>query len=1185
MTFNLALTTDQYTQLRSESYAGLYMISFMKNRVVFAGQNTTDLSTLRSWAQFAYTDITVGAYTDVEYNMAILMGTTDDIKQATWRGRVREGAADATYVYCSESSSDFAPGSYFWIIDTYDLTNKLSRPDDFGVQLIDYDVPYRGQKPVVLGLRTAYAGWVDAETGKLRIAFDISQTFHPDPARSIYSFEYTFKPGSYTVISGSLLGPVVTVDLDPGEQWVKVQVVDDAGVTLTRKSAIKVHDADYPPDSGFEGISLSADFSKPWSLSTTAFVGVNDVLNRTFFIVWRSDEQYGGVAGGLAENNIAFCGWLQREGDSEKPDQTYGVLSDAKFECVSVGTALARLEAQGLAFKLVTVPTLWNDITNLTWWAAITSFLQEYYTVGDLCDIDNNDRGQTYKFPLIVTKGDTGLTAAQGIADQVNAYVEFAPDGRVGLYRSVEYLDADERALLEPIANWTASDIAEPGGATRSIDPNPGIGKTDGDGAYYNASTTQVQAYTVRAPGYAQGEGGGSSTLSNQILASTTDPVAALLELRTRAGTKFNIDNNTERLDMDYPDGYTGLIPSRAQVYTWTLDIDIPGPNGVQRISYDTSILWLLESVSYTPGFNGTCAVKAKYLRLAPVGEPGEDTTKLAPNQIPPALPDLGLPAFNFEFPEVRFPDIGLLPTQVSPAALLPPKGQIAAFNGQYAVVKNTDNAYWLRNLITLKKPQSRQVTPPDLGAYKITAVLLDNIFSTRTRVRCWILASDTTNSAVWRTSNIGALPPVWTKGVDVPGIYTMIKQGKGLGEILIKSDNAGADNDWTLDYDFTTGDEQGWQVVLDPTAGPIGQFNNGYEQKTGIAFTDNIEASSPLMPTGVITSVTFTYNPVTQGVNIYTGLFDGATGGPWTDGSNISTEHIGAFLGAKTLDLSWNTQHFDQVYLYYDPRVGSSQEVTTRITHVHLEGTGGDPFGGEVVVRYSPDHGATFEPELVVDPDGGGISGFDVQRAGNISYAGAKDTLYKASTLGGAYSSFCDCTGAYVVAVEILWYKWQSRTLRRTSSATPDVVIALSRPDDDGGTLYVVDGETGAKSNITPAVGIFFDTPHCITSYYGTHLMVYGRIEGVYKLYQSYNSGLEWDAVDELTVPKFLTNRRGDSRATTPAGLVGRGGQIYLIEDDHLNYSSKWASNWTDTDHFPRVLPAAEIDAVDVLG
>jgi hypothetical protein len=676
MTFNLPLTLDQYALLRSGQYAGLYLISFFENQVLFAGQIAEDLSTQRSWAKFTYNNVTVGAYTDVEYNMAVLIGTVDDITQATWRGRIREDEADATYVYCTESSADFGVGTYFWVVYTIDLTNKLSRPTANGVQEIDYDTPYHGQKPVAVGLRTAYAGTCDPDTGALRIAFDVSDSYHPDPGHAISSFAWTFKPGTYTVISGSLSGPAVEVDIDPGEQWGKLVLTDDAGVALNRRFGIKSHDVDYPPDSGFQGIKINADFSKPWAMDVTALTGVDDVLNRTFFIVWRADEQYGFETTALTDNNIAFCGWLERESDSEQPVLPYGVKSNAKFECVSVGTALQRLEAQGLAFKQVTSPTLWNEISNLYWWSAIISFLQEYYTVGDLCDITVNDRTDRFRFPLLVTKGENGLAAAQGIADQANAYLEFAPDGVVGLNVSAEYMDETLRAAVPIIANWTAADIKGPDGVTRTMDPNPSIGKVDADGAYYNPVSGQVEAFTARAPGVAQGEAGGSSTLSSQVLAATSDPAEALDEFLRRSGTKYLIDNNNERLKIKHPGGYVGQVPSRAQFYTWTLTITDAAPNGVHRITYDTSVLWLLEAVDYTPGKNGTCDVVTTYLRLVPIGDPGDNTTKIAPNEILPAVPDLGLPSFGFQYPEAMFPDAGLLISQVSPAALLPPKGK-----------------------------------------------------------------------------------------------------------------------------------------------------------------------------------------------------------------------------------------------------------------------------------------------------------------------------------------------------------------------------------------------------------------------------------------------------------------------------------------------------------------------------
>jgi hypothetical protein len=105
------------------------------------------------------------------------------------------------------------------------------------------------------------------------------------------------------------------------------------------------------------------------------------------------------------------------------------------------------------------------------------------------------------------------------------------------------------------------------------------------------------------------------------------------------------------------------FIPSRSQTYTWTISDSEWGPNNVNRYDYDTSVLWVVDSASYAFRRElGRITNRVKYRRVVPTGDPGDNTTKNvpAPDSIPDVNPDLGFPAFNFDAPEIYFPDDGL---------------------------------------------------------------------------------------------------------------------------------------------------------------------------------------------------------------------------------------------------------------------------------------------------------------------------------------------------------------------------------------------------------------------------------------------------------------------------------------------------------------------------------------------
>ncbi len=718
MSFNTALTAGQLTKLRSGSYASDYLVTFCANTVIFAGSVNSDLTTPQSWAQFAYNTVTVGAYTDVVVDQVLLIGTVNDITKATYRGRIRATPTN-TIIYASESSQDFVAGAYFWVINSFDIINKLSRPDDNGNQLVDYDLPYAGLLPLVTGLRTAYCGWVDSGTGKYRVAFSIA-AYACEYGATISSYLFSFKAASYTVIAGALNTAAVTVDFNPGEQWGRLDVTDNGGRTLTRHFYIKAHDASNLPDSGASNLTIADDFGQGWTMDYPAFTGVDSLLSNTFAVVWYDNETYGGIAGALdTTNNIAFVGWLQSEGDSALGDPTYAVLSEARLHFTGVSARLNRLVGQWLGFTINATPTEWGQINHLTPWRSIAHFITRYTTAGNLCDWDFSNKDDTYLFPAFSTQSSSALQAVQTIAAQINANVEFAPWGAVRVDRDAGYLTTAERAALTTVIAYNAQDLFSPagggGGITKTLESNRQVGKVDADGIVYNPTNGQYTPYTARGPGHAQGESVGSDTLSSQVLAATSDMIAALSELRQRVGNRYEIANMTETITVDHPDGYHYLIPSRAQVFTWTLDATLAGANGVNRIIYSTSIFWMLEAVSFGHTPDGVTNIKATYRRLTAVGDPGDNTTTIAPGEEQSTLPDIGLPAFPDEWPEIYIPDEGWPADEVPVTFENPPPGQYAWLDGREVIAWTGSQCFLLRNFITKTVPDASEVTPDDL--------------------------------------------------------------------------------------------------------------------------------------------------------------------------------------------------------------------------------------------------------------------------------------------------------------------------------------------------------------------------------------------------------------------------------------------------------------------------------------
>jgi hypothetical protein len=1182
---SVPLTAGQLTKIRSASYAGDYLLTLCKNRVVFAGQVNSDLTTPQSWAQFNYSNVSVGAYTDVELDQVLIIGTTNNIAKGTFRGRVRK-APTSSILYSNESSEDFTVGAYFWIIDTYDLTYKLSRPSTndpaTAIELVNYEETYAPPRGVIVGLRTAYVDDVDPATGKLRIPLDVSaNSYAVAHGDSISSYLFTFKAGTATVISGALASPTVTVDITPGEQWGKLTMTTANGQVKTRRFYIFAHDPANPPDTGFseDQLTISGNVQSGWTMTCEAFTGVDAVLPNTFAVCRRANENYGGVAGGLdSTNNIAFVGWFQREDDTAQTDPAASITEGARFEFTGFGPRMAQIVAQQLPFINVTGATIWGHIIHLTPWRAICHFLERYTTVTLLSDLQFDDKSNAFEFPaLSTTQGGNVAAAVGGITNQFNALLETASDGRLQVCRSAEYLGQAARNALTDYVDYTSQDALE---ISRQLEQSDSVGKVDADGAYCNLSTGQISVFTVRAPGIAQGEAQGSDTLSNQILTVTTSDTTALNELRQRAGDRLKVANNEETLTVRHFDGLTGLQPSKSMLYTFTVDqLDA---QGVNRISYNAETLWMLEAVTYGRQGNGTTGVQGQYRRLPPVGDPGDNTTQVAENAVDDPMPDLGDLAFSWEDPAVMFPDVGL--DQVNPAQLEPSAGQIASTKGQYLIAATASQAFWERNFITLKIPRCVDVTPTDLGAQDIQAVVIDPFF-TKTAIPAYLLENDGLAAKVAYNPNAAApsARDAWTWGAEALGPYNVLRSTNVNGGILIYAPSSGG----TLTtYDFTVSN-QGFTAVVD--GGAQGQ----YTASVGWDTTDNTEGDGnrrrviDILKTFAAAHVT----AVRMKYSLTKGTFEEGCGGSagsvvgvivTGDTTDSSIEHCDVAIDGTNITFVWtgsvtNAISIETFLISSESASAPNWSGFARLTEVVVEVDG----GGGSVARYSSDYGVTWGSELTIGTTPGSIGGFDVARASGVSYAAADQKVRKASALGGAYSDWYAITGgAQAVCVIIPYFDWSGA--RQTTDSTPDAIIALNQLDGSSRSLLWVEGDGTTVHDLTPVAGMIFDNPNCVTVSYNHHIAVFGKVGGVYHLYTTNDRGVTWVDRGTLTSPTFLRTRRNDDSGRASGTNKG---QLYLASGSTIAYSSVWASGaGSIANLWPRTQPASPIVALDIL-
>lgn len=697
-TFQTALTTPNYTLLRGSvgnvPWYGNQFITLCKNTVVFAARVNGTISS-SSFAAIVWDTATTGAYTAVEIGETFFLSHTSDIRAAYYRGRVRL-AADSTHLYVNETSVNITDDDYIFVVYDFDVWDVLSRMVST-TQYEDYDIAYLKLPPVAVGLQTAYVNY-DPTDGAYRISFDVSSSYSTDEySTSTLTFQFTFVAGTYTVHSGALNTAIAVVDFNANtEQWGKLVITDSQGTTYTRRFYIRAMGSTDTPDFNFTGAQITGSIDNGWNASVSAWSGVSGVLNQTFCVIW-TQEYYNGTLGPIY-NNIDMVGRFHREENHGAGDPVYSYKADVKFDIEGICTQMQRLQEQDLTTIDKSTAAVWDEISFNTPQRSIVHYLARHSTVLNLCDLTfPNGFDLTYLFQYVPNQGGNVLDAVKGIAKQINANVEFAPDGRIQVVRDTRFLS--DKSGVVVVGNFDNRDFTAIN--TLGVDSVSKTGRLDAYGVSYNAG--RVITCRSRAPGVAQAYAAGSSTLDNQILAATSNQNAAQTELNYRAGQQLAIENLTYTQDWKSAHGgYHFLIPSRGQRVTHLLTTT----TNVRGLAFGTSDYWQVVSITISHNnADGSREVVTIEELEPPIGDSGDTVPQIAagtqtnPLVLQPLDPFPALPDNPGDY----------LPSDPTPAPYPP---AIPPNNGNTTIYATATLADTARDVINQRSPNWIGVTP-----------------------------------------------------------------------------------------------------------------------------------------------------------------------------------------------------------------------------------------------------------------------------------------------------------------------------------------------------------------------------------------------------------------------------------------------------------------------------------------
>lgn len=1112
-------------------------LSLNPNRVMLKSTLAATPAGATGYASLTLGTVTEGSTDNVAVGMLVLVGTADDPRAATWRGRVRAAISGST-LYVNETSAPLASGQYVWVIEDYPVVEKLARDDGAGNYYKDYAVSFRELLPQVYGLQHAYAGFVDATSGYFRIAFSVSK-YATTSGGATPTVAWTFPAGAQ-IVSGGTNQAAVTVDFPASAgDWCSLAVAE-GGRTNTVHFIVFPHNrTGYPPALGFSGASIEGSADTGWSATVEAWDGVADVLDQTLCCVW-DEEWHNGTRGALFAAvapgyEVKFVGRFRAETDTTAADLTYALNTSVRYTIEGLGAQLARIVAPLVAMRDDATPTAWDEINALTPWREIVHVLAEHSTALETTSINFDSIADTYREQKVATQSGSLLAACNTLAEGINAHLVFSPQGEIYVARDARYLTTSQRNALTVVANFTSADWLD---YTLEIDHTQAYGRLTADGGTYWPAASIVYPYLAVAPGIAPDGGASEGNLSRQVLQNSLAAGAAKQELGDRAGDHWARLNTSTRLTVTHPDAYGALLVPRLDAwYTFT----IAASENTGGRAYTTDDRWLLTRVSIEhDNTTGAKAVRAVYELETdgPRGVAYEPPAGNAEDDYLPVFPGFDpYDGLGGDFYWVE-PDAGL--DDVPPVGSDPNVAGKVVSDGNFVVVTDGTGVYRTSKFITGgANPPWEDITPPSSSV--IAGLALDHTRSDGT-VGLYVLGNDETNSYVDYLADVTGNAADYARGDSYEGIYTSVRVMDAPGQVEIYGPSVAG-----------IGGGEGMQTITFEAGG----YSN-YNLDQGTITTPGYNSTHSLLGTSngsyleARVTITFSNDKTITALSCM---------------SRLGTEPIGSQsvwpyfseYDADDVLIRTRTNPAGHDFNWRGTSIGSLTDTGVRKLVIGFNGVGAappwlddiswttttpDPLVAQVL--YSDDYGATFTADQLTSP--GSVGGFDCARLGDVTFAASDEQAYKTLSKGGAFVT-AGADGATADAQPVLlmypWYVRSSTNVKNFSTATPDYVLGASALVS-GECLWWVAG-AGGRTDITPSGATAAAGPDCVAAYYGTKLAAIMLVSTTPTLFTSTDGGATWSNRGALaTGSAYVRFRR----------VGGNGNQVYAADGANIKYA-----------------------------
>ena len=396
--------------------------------------------------------VTTGAYTDIEADMTLLLGSTaggDDY------GRVRvQNVATATTIPLGRTSQGTLDGelylvdnAYITVLAEYRVWSKIPRIDADGNQYKDTTVPVGAYTstgiPPVANCGPGTGGTIDAGTSLLTVDFDGTNSYAVADGATIDTYAWDVGAGTITV--GTAASSSITATFPAGRHIVALTVTDDNGTPHTARclvvardpasdATIKVFSGDFRIR--FDGQEATIQLGEPATFPDNALV-----------MVWEGEPFNAADRG-----HVHFIGWHHADDTGMRAART-GNVPTTTLHCVDIAGKLKTLPGfpQELRRVAATV-TNWDEMTAPNIDKYLHYLLQWHSTALSLADFTPTGLGATYPFVVYASEGESLFDQVENDAKGLIPAHHLACNRQGQLFVNVD-------PMLQPVADRTSNVI------------------------------------------------------------------------------------------------------------------------------------------------------------------------------------------------------------------------------------------------------------------------------------------------------------------------------------------------------------------------------------------------------------------------------------------------------------------------------------------------------------------------------------------------------------------------------------------------------------------------------------------------------------------------------------------------------------------------------------------------------